>query len=138
MHFLLKKYNLNWLNGDFRDGISLGYCWEPNICLQNMLVDISKSDMPCMVQDVDSSTFDTIHEFCDVFADVLDEIRFNVDNVPKLQRLQGETVLLKTTGNYDTRLDIKVNRIEIQSHLFGRAKVRSACQKLSETYKKSV
>ena len=106
----LKRYHFDLSKTEFRDGLALRYGWEP---LKTPLI------RPC------GESFSLSHslqcnkggynqmrhnEIRDTFASVMKEVCYDVEIEPKLQPLEGESFVHKTTTTEDeSRLDIKAN-----------------------------
>ena len=110
----LKKYlplkNFNLSKSEFRDGIALRYGWEPpklaSICVCGEPFTVAHA-LHCPRGGYTHLRHNDIR---DSFANLLEEICFDVEIEPNLLPLQGESFANKTTSTEDdARLDTKAN-----------------------------
>ena len=106
----LKRYHFDLTKTEFRDGLALRYGWEPlktpAMCPCGELFNLSHS-LQC---NKGGYTQMRHNEFRDTFAFVMKEVCYDVEIEPKLQPLEGESFVHKTTTTEDeARLDVKAN-----------------------------
>ena len=104
----LKKYNFNLSKSEFRDGIALRYGWEPPKLASNCVCGEPFTVAHALHCPRGGYTHLRHNDIRDSFANLLEEICFDVEFEPNLLPLQGESFANKTTSTEDdARLDIK-------------------------------
>ena len=107
----IEKYNFILSKSEFRDGIALRYGWEPPKIASNCVCDepfTVAHALHCPRVGYNRLR----HNIPGSFANVLEEICFDVEIEPNLLPLQGESFANKTTSTEDeARLEIKANGI---------------------------
>ena len=106
----LKRYHFDLTKTECRDGLALRYGWEPlktpALCPCGELFSLSHS-LQC---NKGGYTQMRHNEIRDTFASVMKEVCYDVEIEPKLQPLESESFVHKTTTTEDeARLDIKAN-----------------------------
>ena len=106
----LKRYHFDLTKTEFRDGLALRYGREPlktpAMCPCGELFSLSHS-LQC---NKGGYTQMRHNEIRDTFASVMKEVCYDVEIEPKLQPLEGESFVHKTTTTEDeARLDVKAN-----------------------------
>ena len=135
----LKRYHFDLTKTKFRDGLALRYEWEPlktpAMCPCGELFSLSHF-LQC---NKGGYTQMRHNEIRDTFASVMKEVCYDVEIEPKLQPLEGESFVHKTTTIEDeARLDNKANGLWYSRfcRTFFDVKIFNPCPKnVNEAYK---
>ena len=132
----LSRYNFNLKKSEFRDDIYWIYGWEPTktpltrVCGAKFNLTHALHCAKC------GCTHIRHNEIRDTFANLMNEVCYDVEIEPKLQPLQGESFVNKSTTTEDeARLDIKANVLwgSPFSRFFWCKNFQPPCQNIAKT-----